>query len=263
VPAREPVVCVVGAGPAGLAVAQLLLRAGISCVVLERQPADGLRARMKAGMIEQRTVQALEPHGLAETIIERGSRVGVCEFRVDGEAFVLDYAALCGGRGHYIYPQQELVADWAEQLLAAGGDLRFGVEVMGVEQDDDGALVGTVAAATGEPLTVECEVVVCCDGAGSAVGAGFEAASAAHPFRWLTLIAAVPPASDGTIYALHRRGFAGQMHRSATMTARRSWSSAQMRSSGHSWNPSPAPTSASRYADVPPARGVCKGNAAE
>src|SRR5215471_15986916 len=110
---RDPVVCVVGAGPAGLALAHVLHRARISFVLLERQDADGLRARMKAGMIEQRTVEALKPHGLAEPIVSRGSKIGICEFRVEGEAFVLDYAARCDGRGHYIYPQQELVGDWA------------------------------------------------------------------------------------------------------------------------------------------------------
>jgi len=169
-------------------------------------------------MIEQRTVELLKPYGLAETILARGSRVGVCEFRVDGQALVLDYAALCGGRGHYIYPQQELVGDWVEQLLAAGGDLRFGVEVTHVEQRDACAVVRAVIAATGATLTIECEVVACCDGAASAFSGGFEAASVLHPFRWLTLIAAAAPASEGTVYGLHPHGFAGQMHRSATMT---------------------------------------------
>jgi p-hydroxybenzoate 3-monooxygenase len=215
---RDPVVCVVGAGPAGLAVAHLLQQAKISFVVLERQEAERLRGRMKAGMIEQRTLELLKPHGLAETILARGSRIGGCEFRVDGQALVLDYAALCGGRGHYIYPQQELVGDWAEQLLAAGGDLRFGVEVTHVDQREECAAVSAVATATGATLTIECEVVACCDGAASAFGASFEAASVLHPFRWLTLIAAAPPSSPGTIYGLHPRGFAGQMHRSATMT---------------------------------------------
>ena len=89
-------------------------------------------------MIEHRTVELLKPDGLAELILERGTRVGTCEFRVDGEAFALDYAALCDGRGHYIYPQQELVGDWVEQLLAAGGDVRFGVEATRIEQGDEG-----------------------------------------------------------------------------------------------------------------------------
>jgi p-hydroxybenzoate 3-monooxygenase len=162
-------------------------------VVLERQEAVGLRARVKAGMIEHRTVGLLEEYGLAERILVRGSRIGMCEFRADGEAFVLDYAALCGGSGHYIYPQHELVGDWAEQLVAAGGDVRFGVTVTGVEQTDDGAQVRAVDASGGA-FSLECEVVVCCDGASSVLSAGMSDVSVAYPFRWLTLIAQAPRA---------------------------------------------------------------------
>jgi p-hydroxybenzoate 3-monooxygenase len=214
---KDPVVCVVGAGPAGLVVAQLLQRAGVSFILLERQRADRLHARVKAGMIEHRTVELLRRRGLAETIVGCGSRIGTCEFCVDGEAFVLDYAARCGGQGHYIYPQHELVRDWVERLAETGADLRFETEVTGVEQDN-GAVVTAIDASTGESLTIECEAVACCDGAASGFGAAFHAASLSHPFRWLTLMAGVPPSSTGTIYGLHRRGFAGQMHRSATMT---------------------------------------------
>jgi p-hydroxybenzoate 3-monooxygenase len=214
----DPVVCVVGAGPAGMVVAHLLQRAGISFLVLERQQAEGLRARMKAGMLEHRTVELLKKHGLAETILGRGSRIGMCEFRVDGEAFVLDYASLCDGRGNYIYPQQELVGDWVDQLLAGGGDVRFAVEAMRFEQHEQGVVVEAVDASTGTTLSIESEIVACCDGAASAFSSDFDASAVSHPFRWLTLIAAAPPASKGTIYGLHRHGFAGQMHRSATMT---------------------------------------------
>ena len=215
--ADRPVACIIGAGPAGLALGLLLQRACISFVLLERQDAAGLRARMKAGMIEHRTVELLRAHDLAGPILARGSRIGTCEFRADGEPFTLDYAALCGGRGHHIYPQQELVGDWAEQLLAGGGDICFGVEAAAVEQSEKGAVVRAVAA-TGDPLSMECEVVACCDGAGSAFAPGEDAVSVSHPLRWLTLIAAVPPSSRVTIYGLHPRGFAGQMHRSRTLT---------------------------------------------
>lgn len=215
---RDPVVCIVGAGPAGLVTAHLLQRAGISFVVLERQEADGLRARVKAGMIEHRTVELLRPYGLADPIVGRGRRMGMCEFRADGRVFVLDYAGLCGGRGHYIYPQHELVADWAGLLLAAGGDLRFGVEATGIEQSEDGAVVSGARLASGESVTVECEAVAVCDGAASVAGAGAARVSAAYPSRWLTLIAAAQPSTAGTVYGLHSRGFAGQMHRSAIMT---------------------------------------------
>jgi p-hydroxybenzoate 3-monooxygenase len=215
---RDPVVCIVGAGPAGLVTAHLLQRAGISFVVLERQEADGLRARVKAGLIEYRTVELLGLYGLANPIVSRGGRIGMIEFRADGQAFVLDYGSLCGGRGSYIYPQHELVADWAGQLVAAGGDLRFGAEAAGIEQSDHGAVVRAVRGPAREAVTVECEAVVVADGAASVLSAGAAAVSATYPTRWLTLIAAAPPSAAGAIYGLHARGFAGQFHRSAAMT---------------------------------------------
>ena len=214
----DPVVCIVGAGPAGLVTAHLLDQAGVSFVLLERQQADQLRARVKAGMIEHRTVRLLRRHGLAGPILNGGMRVGQCEFRADGQAFLLDYAALCGGRAHYIYPQHELVADWAGQLAARGGQMWFGTEVTGIDQDADGAALRAVRGPAGEPVTIECAAVVVCDGAGSAAGAAAAGFTAAYPARWLALIAAVPPPPDGTIYGLHEEGFAGQMHRSATLS---------------------------------------------
>ena len=89
----------------------------------------------------------------------------------------------------YTYPQHELVAGWAGQLLDAGGDLRFGVEVTGVEQSEDGVVVSAVRDKV--PVTVECEAVVAGDGAGSLLSNGEAAVSAVYPARWLTLIAAV------------------------------------------------------------------------
>ena len=215
---HDPAVCIVGAGPAGLAVAHLLGQAGISSVVLERQEPGRLRARVKAGMIEHRTVELLKAHDLAGPTLEGGRQVGMCEFRADGEAFVLDYAARCGGRCHTIYPQHELVADWAEQLVENGGDIRFGVNATGVEQNGERVVVRSVTQSTGEEVAIACEVAVCADGAASAFTEGVESVSLSHPFMWLTLIAAMPPSTQRTIYGLHRRGFAGQMLRSPTLT---------------------------------------------
>jgi len=173
---------------------------------------------VKAGLIEHRTVELLGPYGLADPIARHGGRVGMIEFRADGQALLLDYAGLCGGRGSYTYPQHELVADWAGQLQAAGGDLRFGVKATGVDQTNDGAVVRAVRGATGESVTVECEAVVVGEGAASTLCPGAAAVSAAYPARWLTLIAAAPPSTAGAIYGLHAQGFAGQFHRSAAMT---------------------------------------------
>ena len=98
----------------------------------------------------------------------------------------------------YTYPLHELVADWAGQLLDPGGDLRFGVEVTGVEQSEDGAVVSAVRDTV--PVTVECEAVVAGDGAGGLLSNDEAAVSAVYPARWLTLIAAVPPSAGGAIH---------------------------------------------------------------
>jgi p-hydroxybenzoate 3-monooxygenase len=214
-------VCIVGAGPAGLVLAHILHQSNISFVILERQQSDELRSRTKAGLIEQRAVDALRPFGLADAINGRGGRNGICEFRIDGQVIVCDYgAASDDGQGHYIYPQQELVGDWADALVAKGGQIRFGVKVVDVAENETNVEVRGVAAANGEPFTVRAEAVVACDGAGSVVAraAGFETFEIAHPFRWLAVIAAIAPPSPRTVYALHHRGFAGQFRRSATST---------------------------------------------
>jgi p-hydroxybenzoate 3-monooxygenase len=213
-------VCIVGAGPAGLVLAHILHQSNISFVILEREQSGELRSRTKAGLIEQRAVAALQPFGLADTITERGGRNGICEFRIDGEVIVCDYGAPSDdGRGHYIYPQQELVGDWADALVAKGGRIRFGVKVVDVAESETDAEVRAVTVANGEPFTIRAEAVVACDGAGSVIAraTGFETFEIAHPFRWLAVIAAIAPPSR-TVFALHARGFAGQFRRSATST---------------------------------------------
>jgi len=111
-------------------------------VVLERQQCEELRVKTKAGLIEPRVVAALRPFGLDEPILKRGGRNGIAEFRIDGKLFVFDYGRLTeDGKGHFVYAQNELVADWAEALTAAGGEIRFGVRVTNVAQDANGVEV--------------------------------------------------------------------------------------------------------------------------
>lgn len=214
-------VCIVGAGPAGLVLALLLEQSRIPCIVLERRSREAFRRRAGAGLIEHRTVQLLDAHGLAEPILLHGGSNNACEFRVEGQSFVLEYGELTGGCGHYIYPQHELVSAFTERLLAAGGEIRFGVRVTGVDQGDDMATVSAVAEASGEQVRVGCHFVAGCDGAHSALLGAIGHASVIelhHPFRWLTLIADAAPSKPRTIYGFHRRGFAGQMRRGPKLT---------------------------------------------
>jgi p-hydroxybenzoate 3-monooxygenase len=219
--ALQAEVCVVGAGPAGLVVALLLQQAQIPCIVLERLSGEGFRRVAGAGQIDHRTLQALEPHGLAEPILAHGGTNGVCEFRFEGRSFVLEYGALTGGRGNYIYPQHLLVAAFAEMFVEGGGEIRFGVRASRVEQADDGAVVTAVAEDGDQQLEVRCRFVAGCDGARSALLDGIANASVIerkHPVRWLTLIAAAAPSKPRTLYGFHQHGFAGQMRRGPELT---------------------------------------------
>jgi p-hydroxybenzoate 3-monooxygenase len=215
-------VCVVGAGPAGLVLALILLEAGIPCVVLERLAEDDFRDRRAgAGMIEHRTVELLAAHGLAESILAYGGANNSCEFRFEGQAFVLEYGELTGGRGHFIYAQHELVAALAERFIAGGGEIRFGVRVTGVERSDGAEIVSAVAEPSGEPLRIGCKFAAGCDGARSALLGAIRHASVVewqHPFRWLTLLVDAAPSKPRTLYGFHVRGFAGQMRRGPSLT---------------------------------------------
>jgi p-hydroxybenzoate 3-monooxygenase len=213
-------VCIVGAGPAGLVIGHILHQSGIPFVILERQQRNELRTLTKAGLIEQRVVAALRPFGLADPILNLGARSGIAEFRLDGTAFVIDYGRLTpDGKGHFIYAQNELEGDWAEALLAAGGEIRFGARVTGITETGDRAAL-SILAADGKPAVVHAEIVVGCDGAGSIVAreAALPTFGVARPFRWLAVIAAAPPPAPRTVYGLHRRGYSAFMRRTPGST---------------------------------------------
>jgi p-hydroxybenzoate 3-monooxygenase len=222
----EACVCVVGAGPAGLVVAHRLLSAGVSCILLERSSSEALCQRAKAGMLEHRSVQALARHGLAAPILERGTTNGMVEICVDGTRQAFDYAALTGGRGHYVYPQHLLVRAWADQLLAAGGHVSFSTEALSIETSgaagaspSGAAGASVVARSPSGPLRVECEAVVLASGAGGQlVPSDITSHDHSHPFRWLTTMVEMAPLGERTIYATHPRGFAAHLRRSPQLT---------------------------------------------
>jgi p-hydroxybenzoate 3-monooxygenase len=123
---------IVGAGPAGLLIANLLQQRAIGCVVVDKFTREQIHARARAGFIEWRNKLLLERAGLAERMLSEGSAHRRCEFRTAEGSFVLDYAALAGGRMHWVYPQQELVSDLTDSFLAGGGDIRFGLACLDV-----------------------------------------------------------------------------------------------------------------------------------
>jgi p-hydroxybenzoate 3-monooxygenase len=211
-------VVIVGAGPAGLTLGNLLHARQVPCVVIDKFTREQLTGRARAGLLEYRTVATFERMGLAKRLFAEGHRHTGCEFRSAGRSSYTDFAELYEGRSHHVYPQQEVVTDLLDGLQDARGDVRLGVAVERIEFDGDG-----VAAHLADGSVVRGEFLAGCDGqhgvtrASTPEGATVEY-EMRHEFQWLTLLAQAPPSAEWTIYAQHERGFAGHLLRSDTVT---------------------------------------------
>jgi p-hydroxybenzoate 3-monooxygenase len=209
---------IIGAGPAGLLIGNLLLQAGIDCIIVERHSRDYIERRGRAGLIEHWVVEFLQRYQLADRLLREGKPHAGCELRYRGQHFRIPYSSLYGGRTHYVYPQQELVKDLVASFLQAGGDLRFATRALGVTAAN--TTTPTIHTCTGD---IVCNFLAGCDGSHgvtrvSLPTAAFTIYQKQHEFGWLALLAAAPPSTEEIIYALHERGFAGHMLRSSTVS---------------------------------------------
>ncbi|MFJ9950810.1 4-hydroxybenzoate 3-monooxygenase [Kitasatospora sp. NPDC091207] len=215
-------VVVLGAGPAGLLLANLLQRAGIDCVVLERADRAHVETRARAGFLAPNTVHILDRHGLADGLHRRGQRHGACEFRTAVGRFRLDYGNLGRGEQHTVYPQQDLVTDLLRHYLEAGGRIRFGTEALAVHDAVATAPSVTVRETDGRPGRWRARYVAGCDGRHGAARWSLPPGAVRHRrdhgISWLGLLAQAPPSLDAVGYAVHDRGFAGHMARTPEVT---------------------------------------------
>ncbi|WP_407285717.1 4-hydroxybenzoate 3-monooxygenase [Streptomyces sp. BP-8] len=217
-------VAIVGAGPAGLVVANLLRAAGVDCVLLEAESREFIEQRPRAGFIEEWAVRALARHGLVDRLLERAETQAEFEFRFDGERHTVRTAEL-SGRRHFVYPQPLLVTDLvAAYVDTAGGDARFGVrEVRLHDLTGDRPTVSYTDPATGVRHRVECDYIAGCDGARGVTRAAIPADRAVltrydHGVAWLALLAEAPPSAQGVVFGIHERGFGAHMARSPQIT---------------------------------------------
>jgi p-hydroxybenzoate 3-monooxygenase len=210
----ETQVGIIGAGPAGLVLSHLLRRSGIESVVLEDRSREYVEQRVRAGVLEQGTVDLLGELGLAERLhregmVHRGLLLGF-----EGRRHRIALSDLTGGRSITIYGQQELVKDLIAARLAAGGELVFGVR--DVRLDGIDSLKPTLrywAVGQGAEEELRCDFIAGCDGSYGvsrrAMPAGLlRVYERDFPFAWLGILAAVPPSTSEIIYARHPRGFA-------------------------------------------------------
>ncbi|QWF84882.1 4-hydroxybenzoate 3-monooxygenase [Amycolatopsis sp. CA-230715] len=206
-------VAVVGAGPAGLVLANILHDSGIPVVVFERSSRAHVENRARAGLIEYGTVQALREHGLADGLLRANTTHRRCEFRFAGERFTLDYGRLNGDRVHYVYPQQFLVRDLIDRLLRGGGRIRFDTPVTEVAALESESPVVRFSDPAGDPGELRASFVAGCDGSLGAcrrMVAGIDAHTVTKDYGsgLLAILSATPPIAADMVYALHRDGCA-------------------------------------------------------
>jgi p-hydroxybenzoate 3-monooxygenase len=220
-PQGFPVV-VVGAGPAGLTLGNILRAASVPCVVLEAESREFIERRPRAGVLEEWAVRGLERRGLAGNLLARAQRHTQCEFRFGGERHRLSYTELTGHH-HFVYPQPLLVTDLVREYAdVRGGDIRFGVrDVRLHDLDTDHPSVSYLCPESGRREVIRCDFVAGCDGARGVTRAAVpHARIARHDYGigWLALLAEAPPSSDCVVFGVHPRGFAGHMARSPEVT---------------------------------------------
>ncbi|MFF5042417.1 4-hydroxybenzoate 3-monooxygenase [Streptomyces nigra] len=220
---RFPVV-IVGAGPAGLTVGNILRAASVDCLVLETETRAVIEQRPRAGVLEEGAVRGLERRGLGDTLLRRAQRHTECEFRFDGRRHRFPYTELTGVH-HWVYPQQLLVTDLVREYAdVRGGEIRFGVRDVELHDvDGDHPSVSYICPETGRREVVRCDFVAGCDGARGVTRAAIPEGRARtsrgdYGIGWLALLAEAPPSADCVVFGMHPRGFAGHMPRSADVT---------------------------------------------
>jgi p-hydroxybenzoate 3-monooxygenase len=213
-------VAIIGAGPAGMFLAHLLRRDGIDAVVIERRDRAYVEGRVRAGVLEQVTVDLMHRLGLAERLVREGLVHGGTNLSLDGRLFRIDMAALTGGSTVTVYGQQEVMRDLFD--AAEVSDVSIVWNAMNVTLDGLNGDQPTVSwEADGARQTLNCDFVVGCDGYHGISRAAIPADvlktfERIYPFGWLGILADVPPADHELIYANHERGFALASMRSAT-----------------------------------------------
>jgi p-hydroxybenzoate 3-monooxygenase len=212
-------VCIIGAGPSGLLLSQLLANAGIETVVIDRKDRTYIEGRIRAGVLEQGTVAALEEAGVADRLHREGLPHEGFELAFDGDRHRIDIKALTG-KTVTVYGQTEVTKDLFKKRFAEGQQFYFNVEDVTPSdlQSDSPSVRFTHEGAS---VSVECDYIAGCDGfrgvSRQAIPADvLKTFERVYPFGWLGVMVEKPPVSHELIYANHERGFALASMRSET-----------------------------------------------
>jgi p-hydroxybenzoate 3-monooxygenase len=212
---------IIGAGPAGLLLAFLLRRAGIETVVLEGRSRQYVIERVRAGLLEQGTVELMDDLGLTGRLHAQGLVHRGLELRVAGKSHHVPLTDLTG-KVMTIYGQNEIMKDLIDARLAAGDEIRFEAEAVAVE-DLDTAAPKIRFRQDGEEHVLACDFIAGCDGFHGVCRAAIPDTTLRvyerdYPFGWVGILSESPPVSDELIYVYHEQGFALFTMRSPTLS---------------------------------------------
>ncbi|HWD17515.1 MAG TPA: 4-hydroxybenzoate 3-monooxygenase, partial [Casimicrobiaceae bacterium] len=218
VPSRTQV-AIIGAGPSGLLLGHLLHRAGIDNVILERRTAEYVLGRVRAGVLEQTTVDLLDEAGLGARMHREGLLHDGVELSFGGARHRIDFLALTGKRV-MVYGQTEVTHDLMDARRAFGGTTRYEALDATPHGFDSDAPRVTWRDAEGDHV-LACDYIAGCDGYHGISRASIAADAIAtyervYPFGWLGVLSDTPPVSPELIYSNHARGFALCSMRSPT-----------------------------------------------
>jgi len=210
-------VAIVGAGPAGLMLGHLLHIAGIDTVIVEKKSRKYIEERVRAGVLEQGTVNAMVDSGVGDRLLKEGLNHDHIDLRFGGEPHRLNVKELSRGRSVWVYAQHEIVKDLVAARLGYDEPLYFETENVSIHDiDTDKPSIRFVH--DGKEQVVECDFVAGCDGFHGVSRrmipeSVLQIYDRQYPFAWLGVLAEAAPASQEIIYAYHERGFALQSMR--------------------------------------------------
>ena len=213
-------VAIIGAGPSGLLLGQLLHKAGIDAIILERQTGDYVLTRIRAGVLEQVTMDLLDEVGVSERMHREGLVHGGFDMLFKGERHRIDMNHLTGGKNVMVYGQTEVTHDLMDARKAAGLTTIYEAGNVTVH-DFDSASPKIRYEKDGQTHEIECDFIAGCDGfhgvcRASAPRSAIREYEKIYPFGWLGILSDTPPVHHELIYANSPRGFALCSQRSAT-----------------------------------------------
>jgi p-hydroxybenzoate 3-monooxygenase len=204
---------IAGAGPAGLLLSLMLHRRGIESVIIEAREREAIEATIRAGILEQSTVDLMAELDVADRLRREGVVHEGTILRFHGRNHRIDFKGLTGGRVATLYPQHEVLKDLIAARLERDGQILFGHKVTEVADVETVQPVIRFTGPDGAPGELRCDVVVGADGS---YGASRPAIPAdrrkdylrIYPFGWFGILCEAPPSSEELVYARHERGFA-------------------------------------------------------